>query len=52
MDRKEYLREYSKKPENKRRHQKAVYKSNAKTFVRNFATSEDMDELILIFNTR
>lgn len=52
MDRKEYLREYAKKPENKLRHKKSVYKSNAKTFVRRFATDEEMQELIFIFNTR
>lgn len=56
MDRKEYWREYSrgylKDPENKKRHNYSTYKSHAKKFVANFATSEDMDELMMIFEER
>ena len=52
MNKSEYMKNYFKRPENKRRHQKAVYKSNAKTFVKNFATEEDMKELNRIFNER
>ena len=49
MDRKEYMREYLKDPYNKERHKKSVYKSNAKKFVKEFATSDDMDELLMIW---
>lgn len=52
MDRKEYMREYFKNPENMERHKKAVYKSHAKKFVEKFATSDDMNELIAAFNYR
>lgn len=52
MDRKEYMREYLKDPYNKERHKKSMYKSNAKKFVREFATSDDMDELLMIWRWR
>lgn len=52
MERNEYMREYFKKPENKERHKKLVYKSHAKHFVNNFATEDDMNELNRIFNER
>jgi hypothetical protein len=52
MERNEYMREYFKKPENKERRKKLVYKSHAKNFVKNFATEEDMNELNRIFNER
>lgn len=52
MDKNEYMREYFKKPENKERRRKLVYKSHAKNFVKNFATDEDMKELVSIFNER
>lgn len=52
MERNEYMREYFKKPENKERRRKLVYKSHAKNFVKNFATEEDMNELNRIFNER
>ena len=52
MDRKEYMREYLKDPHNKERHKKSVYKSNAKKFVKEFATSDDMDELLMIWRWR
>lgn len=52
MDRKEYWREYFKNPENMERHKKAVYKSSAKRFVREFATEDDMNKLLRIFNER
>lgn len=52
MERNEYMREYFKKPENKERHKRAVYKSHAKKFVEKFATSDDMNELIAAFNYR
>lgn len=50
--RKDYFREYFQDEDNKERHKKAVYKSNAKHFVKNFATEHDMNELITIFNER
>ena len=49
MERNEYMRNYFKDPENKERHKRAVYKSHAKNFVKNFATKDDMDELVSIF---
>lgn len=52
MERNEYMREYFKKPENKERHKKSVYKSHAKNFVKNLATEYDMNELNRIFNER
>lgn len=52
MERNEYMREYFKKLENKERHKRAVYKSHARNFVKNFATDEDMKELVSIFNER
>lgn len=56
MDRKDYWREYSreylKNPEKKKRHDQTTYKSHAKRFAREFATIEDMDELMMIFKSR
>ena len=52
MDRKEYMREYLKDPEKKKRHNKSVYKSHAKKFVNDYATSEDMKELNNIFGNK
>ena len=52
MERNEYMREYFKKPENKERHKRAVYKSHAKRFVRKFATVDDMKELNDIFENK
>ena len=49
MEKNEYMRNYFKKPENKERHKRAVYKSHAKRFVMEFATREEMNELIRIF---
>ena len=46
------MREYLKDPEKKKRHNKSVYKSHAKKFAREFATIEDMDELMNIFELR
>ena len=48
-ERNEYMREYFKKAENKERHKRAVCKSNAKRFVMQFATEEEMKELMNIF---
>lgn len=50
--RNDYYREYFKNPDKKERHKRSVYKSNAKHFVKHFATDEDMNELIDIFNER
>lgn len=50
--RNDYYREYFKDPDKKQRHKRAVYKSHAKHFVKNFATEEDMNELCRIFNER
>ena len=52
MERNEYMREYLKDPYNKERHNKSVYKSHAKKFVKEFATSDDMDELLMIWRWR
>lgn len=52
MERNEYMREYLNDPAKKKRHHEVVYKSHAKNFVKKFATNEDMEELISIFNTR
>lgn len=52
MERNEYMREYLKNPYNKERHNKSVYKSHAKKFVKEFATEYDMNELHRIFNER
>ena len=52
MERNEYMRNYFKDPENKERHKRVVYKSHAKNFVKNFATYEEMEELMNIFNER
>lgn len=49
MERNEYMREYFKKPENKERHKRAVYKSHAKIFAMQFATRKEMEELMNIF---
>lgn len=49
MERNEYMREYFKKPENKERHNRSVYKSHAKRFVMQFATRKEMEELMNIF---
>ena len=49
MERNEYMREYFKKPENKERHKRAVYKSHAKRFAMQFATRKEMEELMGIF---
>lgn len=46
------MREYLNDPAKKKRHHEVVYKSHAKNFVKKFATNEDMEELISIFNTR
>ena len=48
-ERNQYMREYFKKPENKERHKRAVCKSQAKRFVMQFATREEMEELMNIF---
>lgn len=50
--RNDYYREYFKNPDKKERHKRSVYKSNARHFVKHFATEEDMKELVSIFNTR
>lgn len=50
--RNDYYREYFKNPDRKQRHKRSVYKSHAKHFVKNFATDDDMKELVSIFNTR
>lgn len=47
-ERNEYMKNYFKKPENKERHKRAVYKSHAKRFVMQFATEEEMKELMNI----
>ena len=52
MERNEYMREYLKDPYKKERHNKSVYKSHAKKFVKEFATEYDMNELHRIFNER
>ena len=52
QNRNDYYREYFKDPDKRQRHKRAVYKSNAKHFVEHFATDEDMEDLISIFNTR
>lgn len=52
MERNEYMRSYFKKPENKEKHKRVVYKSHAKNFVKNFATDKEMEELVSIFNER
>lgn len=49
MERNEYMRNYFKNPENKERHKRAVYKSHAKRFAMQFATREEMEELMNIF---
>ena len=49
MERNEYMREYFKKPENKERRKRAVYKSHAKRFAMQFATRKEMEELMNIF---
>ena len=49
MERNEYMRNYFKNPENKERHKRAVYKSHAKRFAMQFATREEMKELMNIF---
>lgn len=49
MGRNEYMREYFRDPEKKERHKRAVYKSHAKRFVMQFATEEEMKELMNIF---
>ena len=49
MERNAYMRAYFRDPKNKERHKKAVYKSHAKNFVKNFATAEEMKELMNIF---
>ena len=50
--RNDYYREYFKDPDKKQRHKRSVYKSHAKHFVKHFATDEDIEELVSIFNTR
>lgn len=52
QNRNDYYREYLKDPDKKQRHKRSVYKSNAKHFVKNFATENDMNELNRIFNER
>lgn len=49
MERNEYMREYFKKPENKERRKRTVYKSHAKRFAMQFATRKEMEELMDIF---
>lgn len=49
MGRNEYMREYFRDPENKEKHKRVVYKSHARNFVKNFATEEEMKELLNIF---
>lgn len=52
MEKNAYMREYLKDPKNKEKHKRVVYKSHAKNFVKNFATEEEMKELVSIFNER
>nr|CAI9750971.1 hypothetical protein LBZUJACN_LBZUJACN_CDS_0041 [Caudoviricetes sp.]CAI9751062.1 hypothetical protein MIHLRAQX_MIHLRAQX_CDS_0041 [Caudoviricetes sp.] len=46
------MREYLKDPEKRELHRRSVYKSNAKRFVREFATSKDMKELNDMFENK
>lgn len=49
MDKNAYMRQYLKDPKNKEKHKRAVYKSHAKRFAMQFATREEMKELMNIF---
>ena len=52
MDKNEYMREYLKDPERRELHRRSVYKSNAKRFILEFATADEMKELNNFFNNK